>query len=236
MAQSILGRVGQLVRANVQALLDQAEDPERMLDQLVRDFTTNIREAEGAVAQTIGSLRLLEDDHREAVGAVAEWGQKALAASRKGDELRGAGQTAEAERFDGLARVALRRQISYEEQVSTLESQVRQQREVAEKLKDGLDKLRLKREELVQKRNELVSRARLAGAQVRMQQAIREVSALDPASELGRFEEQVRRTEAQARGLEEVSTSSLEEQFAQLGAADDEREVETRFARLKAGG
>ena len=65
MAQtSILGRVSQLVRANINAILDGAEDPEKMLDQLVRDFTDNIAEAEDAVAQTIGNLRLIEDDAR----------------------------------------------------------------------------------------------------------------------------------------------------------------------------
>ena len=60
--QSILGRIGQLARANIHALLDAAEDPEKMRDQMVRDYTANIAEAEAedAVAQTIGNLRLLE--------------------------------------------------------------------------------------------------------------------------------------------------------------------------------
>jgi phage shock protein A len=235
MAQSILGRIGQLVRANVNALIDQAEDPEKMLDQLIRDYTSNISEAEEAVAQTIGNLRLTEDDHREAVEAVNEWGQKALAASRKADEMRAGGQTTEAARFDELAKIALRRQISYEEQARTLQAQVEQQREFTDKLKQGLDKLRLKREELVQKRDELVSRAKMARAQVRVQQAVKSVSVLDPASELSRFEERVRREEAMARGMEEVAASSLEEQFAQLDADEDELEVEARFAQLKAG-
>jgi phage shock protein A len=235
MAQSILGRIGQLVRANVNALIDQAEDPEKMLDQLIRDYTSNIDEAEEAVAQTIGNLRLTEDDHREAVEAVNEWGQKALAASRKADELRAGGQTTEAARFDELAKIALRRQISYEEQARTLQAQVDQQREFTDKLKQGLDKLRLKREELVQKRDELVSRAKMARAQVRVQQAVKSVSVLDPTSELSRFEDRVRREEAMARGMEEVAASSLEEQFAQLDADEDELEVEARFAQLKAG-
>ena len=76
---TILGRIGQLVRANINALLDSAEDPEKMLDQLVRDFTNNIAEAEEAVAQTVGNLRLLEDDQREATQARQEWGDKARA-------------------------------------------------------------------------------------------------------------------------------------------------------------
>jgi phage shock protein A len=235
MAQSILGRIGQLVRANVNATLDAAEDPERMLDQLVRDYTTNIREAESAVAQTIGNLRLLEEDHQEAAAAVDEWGQKALAASGRADSLRAGGQSAEAERLDNLARVALRRQISYEEQARTLEAQVRQQRELTDKLKEGLDKLRIKLEELNQKRNELVGRAKVAQAQVRVQQAVKNVSVLDPSSELSRFEDRVRREEALAQGMEEVAADSLEEQFSRLDADEDEQEVEARFARLKAG-
>src|SRR3954451_17250001 len=120
MAQSsILGRVGQLVRANVNALLDGAEDPERMLDQMVRDYTESIREAEEAVAQTIGNLRLQQDDAKEAGEAATEWGSKAAAASKRADELRAAGNTADAARFDGLAKIALMRQIGYEEQVRT---------------------------------------------------------------------------------------------------------------------
>ena len=237
MAQSsILGRVGQLVRANINALLDSAEDPERMLDQMVRDYTDSIREAEEAVAQTIGNLRLVEDDAKEARSASVEWGDKAAAASRRADQLRTEGNTAEADRFDELAKIALRRQLSYEGQASTLETQAAQQTELAEKLKDGLNKLRAKREELVQKRDELVSRAKMAQAQEQVQVSLQSVSALDPTSEITRFEERIRRQEAMVRGREEVAASSLEEQFASLDDDEDEVEVETRLAQLKSGG
>ena len=96
-------------------------------------------------------------------------------------------------RLDGMAKLALRRQISYEEPARTLEVQVQQQRELADKLKDGLEQLRLKREELVQKWDELVSRAKMAGARIQVQQAVRSVSMMDPSSALRGFEERVRR-------------------------------------------
>lgn len=234
MAQTtILGRIGQLVRANVNAMLDSAEDPEQMLDQLVRDFTNNIAEAEEAVAQTVGQLRMLEDDHREAQEAQREWGDKAAAAARKADEVRGQGTAAEAERFDELAKIAIRRQISFEQQVGTFQTQIAQQTALTDQLKDGLDKLRLKREELVQKRDELVSRAKMAAAQRQVQEAVRDVSVMDPTSELNRFEERIRREEAMARGMQEVAASSLEEEFASLEDADTEAEVEARLAQLK---
>ena len=109
--QSILGRIGQLVRANVNAMIDGAEDPQLMLDQLVRDFTNNIAEAESAVAQTIGNLRLMEQDHQEDLDAAADWGRKAIAASAKGDQLRAAGNAIDADKFDNLAKIALGKQL-----------------------------------------------------------------------------------------------------------------------------
>jgi phage shock protein A len=237
MAQSsILGRVGQLVRANINAILVSAEDPELMVDQLVRDFTDNIAEAEEAVAQTIGNLRLIEDDAREARSASAEWLDKAKAASRRADQLRAEGNATEADRFDELAKIALRRQVSFESQATTLETQVTAQTELASKLKDGLNKLRVKREELVQKRDELVSRAKMAQAQSQVQESLRSVNVMDPTSEIARYEERVRRQEAQVRGREEVAASSLDEQFASLEDDADELEIEARLSELKSGG
>jgi phage shock protein A len=58
---------------------------------------------------------------------------------------------------------------------------------------------------------------------------------MDPTSEISRFEERIRRQEAQVRGMEEVAASSLEEQFASLESADDELEVDARLAELKSG-
>lgn len=235
MAQTtILGRIGQLVRANINALLDQAEDPEKMLDQLVRDFTNNIAEAEEAVAQTVGNLRLMEDDQREAHSAAADWGEKARAAAQKAQQLRSDGNATEADHFDELAKIAIRRQISFENQVKTFDTQIAQQTELTDKLKDGLNKLRVKREELVQKRDELVSRAKMAQAQRQVQEAVRNVSVMDPSSELNRFEERIRREEAMARGMQEVSASSLEEEFASLDNDQNEAEVNARLAELRA--
>ena len=149
------------------------------------------------------------------------------------DELRGAGNTAEADRFDGLAKIALRRQIGFEGQVKTFDTQIAQQTELVDKLKDGLNKLRAKREELVQKRDELVSRAKMAQAQGQVQQALKSVSIMDPTSELSRFEDRIRHQEAMVKGRDEVAASSLDQQFASLEADEDEGEVDARLASIK---
>ncbi|MER7533184.1 PspA/IM30 family protein [Streptomyces sp. NPDC097704] len=232
--QTVLGRVTQLAKANINALLDQAEDPQKMLDQLIRDYANNIAEAEEAVAATIGNLRLMEQDHQEDVDAAKEWGGKALAASRKADELRAGGQTAEADRFDNLAKVALGRQLQSEKEAKTAEPTIAAQTEVVAKLRTGLDQMKAKLGELKAKRDELVARAGSARAQNRMMDAVQSIDVLDPTSELSRFEDKVRREEAKALGKQELAASSLDAQFEQLDALGDSAEIEARLAALKA--
>ncbi|WP_395363185.1 PspA/IM30 family protein [Streptomyces sp. YH02] len=231
--QTILGRVTQLAKANINALLDQAEDPQKMLDQLIRDYSNNIAEAEEAVAATIGNLRLMEQDHQEDVEAAKEWGGKALAASRKGDELRGGGQTSEADRFDNLAKVALGRQLQSEKEARTAEPTIAAQTEVVSKLRTGLDQMKAKLGELQAKRDELVARARSAQAQNTMLDAVKNIDVLDPTSELSRFEDKVRREEARAMGKQELAASSLDAQFEELDGLGDSAEIEARLAALK---
>ncbi|MFH8577667.1 PspA/IM30 family protein [Streptomyces zaomyceticus] len=231
--QTILGRVTQLAKANINALLDQAEDPQKMLDQLIRDYANNIAEAEEAVATTIGNLRLMEQDHQEDVEAAKEWGGKALAASRKADELRGGGQTDEADRFDNLAKVALGRQLRSEKEARTAEPTIAAQSEVVSKLRTGLDQMKAKLGELRAKRDELVARAKSAEAQNTMMDAVKSIDVLDPTSDLNRFEEKVRREEARAMGKQELAASSLDAQFEELDGLGDSAEVEARLAALK---
>jgi phage shock protein A len=233
--ESIFGRISTLVRANINSLLDQAEDPQKMIDQLVRDYTNNIADAESAIAETIGNLRLLERDHEEDVQSATEWGNKALAASRKADQLRSSGSTADADKFDSLAKIALQRQISSEREARASEPQIASQTEIVDKLKTGLNGMKDKLGELKTKRSELLARAKVAEAQTKVQDAIGSINVLDPTSELGRFEDKIRRQEALAQGKAEIAASSLDAQFESLDDLGELTEVEARLAELKAG-
>lgn len=230
--QSILGRIAQLTRANINALIDAAEDPERMLDQMIRDYTNNIDEARDAIAQSIGNLRMMEEDAREAAETAGEWGAKAAAATAKAAELRST-NPAEADRFENLARVALKRQIDYEKQAKDMQPTIAQQTEVVARLKDGLASMNGKLEELKAKRDELVSRAKMAEAQTQVHDALRSVNITDPTSEISRFEEKIRREEAKVKGQAELAASSLDVQFESLDDVARDAEVEARLAELK---
>lgn len=234
--QTVLGRIAQLARANIHAMLDQAEDPEKLLDQMVRDYRGSIVEAEDAIAQTIGNLRLAEQDREEDTRVAGEWEAKALAASRKADELRSAGQADEAERFDALARVAIERQLSADAEVRAAEPMIAAQTEVVDKLKVGLQQMKEKLDELQRTRDQLVARQKSAAAQAQVQDAARSVDLLDPTSEVSRFEEKIRREEARVAGRAELASSSLDAQFEELEDHSRDAEVEARLAELKARG
>lgn len=233
--QTILGRIAQLAKANINSLIDRAEDPEKLLDQLVRDYTNSIAEAEDAVALTIGNLRLAEADHAEDVNAAQDWGRKAAAASAKADELRSAGNATEADRFDNLAKIALSKQIAFEGEARSAEPMIASQTEVVGKLKDGLVQMKDKLEQLRSKRDQLVARAKSAEAQATVHEAISSINVLDPTSEVARFEEKVRREEARVAGHQEIAASSLDAQFEELEAESGAIEIEMRLAALKSG-
>jgi len=234
--QSIFGRIGQLLKANVNALIDAAEDPQIMLDQLVRDYDNALADAESAIATTIGNLRLMEQDHAEDVAAAADWGRKALAASTRADQFRASGDQANADKFDNLAKVALGKQIAEENEAKAVEPTIASQTEVVDKLKAGLEGLRGKRQELVAKRDELVARAKAAAAQAQVADAIKSIDVMDPTSDLGRFEEKIRREEARVLGQQEIAASTLDAQFEALEDNDRAVEIEARLAELKVGG
>ena len=231
--QSIFGRIAQLAKANINALIDAAEDPQKMLDQMVRDYTNNIVEAEAAVAQTIGNLRLLEQDHAEDLRDADEWGSKALAASNKADEFRATGDTANADKFDNLAKIALGKQMQAEREAKAAEPQIASQTQVVEQLPPPLTKMRAKLDELKSKRDELNARQKTAAAQSQVNDALKAFDVMDPTSEVSRFEEKVRREEARVQGQQELAASSLDAQFNDLEELGRQSELDARLAALK---
>lgn len=231
--QTILGRVAQLAKANINALLDRAEDPEKMLDQLVRDYTNSIAEAEEAVAQTIAQVRMIEADHREDVDAAAEWGRKAAAASAKADQLRASGDSAGGDKFDSLAKVAIGRQLQYEGEARDAEPVIAQQNATVDQLKAGLTSMKTKLEDLKSRRASLVARARTVEAQAKVQTAMGSINVMDPTSELSRFEDRIKHQEALVAGRAEAASTSIEDQFAELDDFGQNAEIEARLASLK---
>lgn len=231
--QMILGRVSRLGRADVEGVLDQAEDPYKMADELIRVYSDTIHEADEALEAAIRDRRMLEQDRAEDLAAAAEWGVKARTASRRADALRRAGRAAEAGRFDTLARFALSRELQCEHDAIEAEPVIAVRAGTADRLKTGLERMRFRLTQLRNRRDEMVTRSRGVPGHAPKADTIRAVDLLDPTGDLGRFEDRLRREEARAAGTEQLAPSALDGRFESLDPFADEAEVDARLSRLK---
>lgn len=219
----ILDRMSTILRANINAMLDQAEDPEKTLDQLIRDMGDAIGQARGQVAEMIAQEKLLEADMERNNSLAREWGQKAeLAVSRGADDL---------------AKEALRRKIDYERNAHAYASQLQSQQEVVFKLKHDLEQLETKYEGAVRNREALISRHRRAVAQQKVAQTAAQLNNMDPTSELARMEDRIRMEEARAAAITEVNRRpSLEDQFSALeGDSELDRQLADLRSKVRGG-
>ena len=143
----IMDRLSRLVRANVNDMLDRAEDPELMLDQILRDMESNIQLARGQVASMIAQEKELKGDLKEVQGLSGEWQTKATRAVQAGK--------------DDLAREALRRKHDNDESAAIYEQQVSAQTQTLERMKSQLTALESKYQSTLSNRDALIARQRL---------------------------------------------------------------------------
>ena len=219
----LMDRLTRLIRANVNDLIDRAEDPEKMIDQILREMHENIVMARAQVAAMIAQEKELELDAAETKKLAGEWGSKAERAVVAGK--------------DDLAREALRRKRDNEENSAIYAEQLAAQAQAVAKLKDQLRQLEAKYQATLGSRDALIARQRRARAQRQVAEATVMASPLDPSSELERMERKIRSEEAHAAAALEVGEDSFESQFRALEAESDvEEELEALKKSLGAGG
>jgi phage shock protein A len=214
----ILERMSRLVRANVNDLIDKAEDPEKMIDQILRDMESNILTARSQVASMIAQEKELEADLRETSELATEWGEKARRAVDAGK--------------DDLAREALRRKRDNDENTKVYEQQFAAQQQGVEKLKQQLQLLESKYQQTQGQRDSLIARQRRAKATKQVAEFTSSLSPMDAGAELDRMERKIRSTEAQAAALADMETTSFDAQFREL---DYDIDIEKELEALKGG-
>jgi phage shock protein A len=220
---AILDRMSRLVRANINDLLDRAEDPEKMIDQIIRDMQTNITDARRQVAAMIAQEKELEADLKESRELSEEWAIKAKRAVDAGK--------------DDLAREALRRKRDSDENLAVYEQQHQVQTQTVTKLKSQLSALESKYQATLSQRDALIARQKRAVATKKIvaqsSSAVTSLgSGLDAGSELDRMEAKIRSTESEAAAYQELESESMDAQFREL---DYDIDVERELEALKAG-
>ncbi|KAM3113312.1 PspA/IM30 family protein [Phormidesmis sp. 146-33] len=212
----ILDRLWRAIRANINHLVGQAEDPEKILEQTVLDMQNDLIQLRQAVAQAIATQKRTERQCSQAQSMSEEWYRRAQLALQKGDE--------------NLAREALTRRKSYQETAEAMQSQLGQQASVVTQLKQNMMKLESKISEAKTKKDLYIARARSAKASQQLNDMLSGVGTGSAMNAFERMEEKVLQLEAQSEAIAELGTDQLEKRFEALGEADD---IDAELASMK---
>jgi len=203
----LLERVSTLLRANLNDLIARAEDPEKMLRQLLLDMENQLLQVKTQIAVTLADLHMLEKQASDHEKEEHSWQQKARLAVSKGS--------------DDLARAALDRSLSHAQLAGSLREQITDQRAESDIMRSNYSKLQLKLAETEARCDLLIAQNRRARTQAKLGIV---TSHTDPDRTLDRLRHSLAATQAtnltQQALLEANLADSLEDRFRRLERED----------------
>jgi phage shock protein A len=213
---SIFSRVRDLMSANINAMLDSAEDPEKMADEYLRQLNNELYEAKTNVASAMADATKLNTKETQYSVETEQWATKAEAALRAGDEQ--------------LAKAALARKVQagklaaqYKEQSDAQDQQVEALQQALVQLETRISETRAKKELIVAKKNR-------AQTQEAIQRAARGIGSNNAMDKLDQLEERVDDRLAKANAMSKLEGDTLENKFRDL---ERDSEVDSELAELK---
>jgi phage shock protein A len=213
---ALLERVSTLIRANLNDLIDKAEEPEKMIKQVILDMQNQLLQVKTQVAIAIADQHLLERKQKENEDKVAEWTRKAeLSVDKKQDDL---------------ARASLLRMESYREMSESFAQQVSDQKAQVENLKSALRQLQQKLTEAQAKSDLLIAQHRRARAVGKASDARLAMGEGSAAAAFDRMRRKVVHSEALGQAKSEIAGDNLEDRLAAL---EKEDRIEQLLAELK---
>ncbi len=214
---ALLERVTTLIRANLNDLIDRAEDPEKMIKQVILDMQNQLLQVKTQVAVSIADQHMLEKKLKENEETMADWLGKAERAVDK--------------QQDDIARSALERYRSYQQLAESYREQVEDQKAQVETLKSALQKLEQKMAEAESKKDLLLARHRRSLAASRANQAQLTIGDRSKVATFDRLKDKVLHGEAVSQAETEMLTDDLADR---LGKLEKQDEIERMLAEIKA--
>jgi phage shock protein A len=218
---SLFDRVSRLVRANVNDAVSKAEDPEKILEQSLRDMQDNFVKMKEAVASAIAQQKRSQAQYDNQMREAKTWQERAELAIKKGD--------------DELAKQALMRKKGLTDAATALEAQLAQQTSQVDGLKKNMLMLESKIAEAKAKKDMLKARAQAAKANEQLQSAMNTMSNDSAMAAFERMEDKVMQMEARGQAAAELAGANLETQFMTLQAGDVDYELEALKQQVLGG-
>ncbi len=217
---ALFKRLVDVVKSNVNDLLDKSEDPEKMLPMIIAEMEEQYKSAKSQVAQSIVDQKRIETQYHANVSKGEEWHNRAVMALEQGKE--------------DLAREALAKKKAYEGTAAEFKTQMEEQAKVVERLKVQLSELETRMSEARRKKNVLVARSRRAEAMKKINETMDQASDTGAFDTFSRMEEKVSDKEAYVEAVEELGKDDLAEQFKELEKGSAGSAVDDELAALKA--
>ncbi|HET9003406.1 MAG TPA: PspA/IM30 family protein [Gemmatimonadaceae bacterium] len=219
----LLDRLSSLLKSNINDLISKAEDPEKMLNQILVDMKTQLVKAKQQVASAIADEKRLRDQVDQEYRQAQDWEKRAMLAIQEGR--------------DDLAKQALVRHGEHLGHGSTLEQTWEAHRNETEKLKNSLRDLNDKIEEAKRKKNLLIARQRRAQAQQRIAETMSSMSENSAFEAFSRMEDKIvsteKRIQASAEIDEEFTGDKLASDFKRLEKSAGAIGVDQQLLALK---
>lgn len=217
----VVERMRNLLRMNINAALDDAEDPTKALNLIVEDMRSEIHTAKKQVAEAIAQEKLVKRQVEDAEKTAATWQDRAEAAIRAGD--------------DGLARESLTEKAKAQAQVDALAPQWEGLKSSNEELKQELLAMQERYTDVLQKKDVLIAKTKIAEARSTSASSAPTVFSDQSRVMLDRAEEKVRSMEAKAEAEREVAQvhSATAKALDDLGRKGQELDIDNELTRLK---
>jgi phage shock protein A len=217
----VLERLSTLLRANINDMLDQAEDPAIMLNQILRDMENEINKARSQVADMMAQEKIYSDDLKSEQDKSAHMEERAMYYVRQGN--------------DAMAKEALKRKTDSDSNLAVLQQQLMAQTDMVTRLRGQLDALQAKYKDALSNRDSLIARHHAVQAQQKMDQTSRDLNVTDYSSDLARMEQRIRMEEARTGAEAQLDSESYGDSAAsRFDSEERDDTVDQQLADLKA--
>lgn len=216
----IFQRIGDIFKSNVNDLIDKAEDPEKMVKQIIIDMQEELNKATQALGKAMASERMAKKQYDTAAAKSAEWENKAKAALGVGN--------------DELAKKALANKVKADEETAQYKQMYDTIAKQTEEIRTQVETLKTKLEEAKSRQAMLIARSQMADTQKSLASATGGFDSGSATEKFNRMEEKIERKEAEAQAFSEIAgtdNASDEDEFKQL---ENDSKVNSELERLKA--
>ena len=214
----IFSRIGDVVKSNINDLIDRAEDPEKMVKQIILDLQKEVSNATTALGKAKASERIAKRQYDDAVKTSADWEMKAKAALNAGEV--------------DLAKKALSNKVKADESVKQYQQMYEQIAAQTAQLQEQVETLKSKLDEAKSRQAMLIARSQMAKTQKNLAQSVGGLDSSSAMDKFNRMEEKVTRQEAEAFAEIAGSSSTQDEKtFAEL---QHDMDVDAELQRLMA--